>query len=51
MITAIIIAIIFAFGALVCYASCAAAARADKISELYMEVHKNDLHGQNQNSD
>ena len=34
MITAIIIAIIFAFGALVCYASCAAAARADKISEL-----------------
>ena len=50
MITAIIIAIIFAFGALVCYASCAAAARADKISELYMEEHKNELHGQNKNS-
>ena len=51
MITAIIIAIIFAFGALVCYASCAAAARADKISELYKEEHKNELHGQNKNSD
>ena len=48
MITAIIIAIIFAFGALVCYASCAAAARADKISELYMEEHKNELHGRSE---
>ena len=45
MITAIIIAIIFAFGALVCYASCAAAARADRMSEKYMEEHKNELHG------
>ena len=51
MITAIIIAIVFAFGALVCYASCAAAARADKISELYMEEHKNEFHGQNKNND
>lgn len=51
MITAIIIAIIFAFGALVCYASCVAAARAEEISELYMEEHKNELHGQNKNND
>lgn len=45
MITAIIIAIIFAFGALVCYASCAVAARADKIEEKYWEEHRNELHG------
>ena len=45
MITAIIIAIVFAFGALVCYASCVAAARAEEISELYVEEHKNELHG------
>lgn len=45
MITAIIIAIVFAFGALVCYASCVAAARADRMSEKYMEEHKNELHG------
>ena len=51
MITAIIIAIVFAFGALICYASCVAAARADRMSEKYMEEHKNELHGQNKNSD
>ena len=45
MITAIIIAIVFAFGALICYASCVAAARAEEISELYVEEHKNELHG------
>lgn len=45
MITAIIIAIIFAFGALVCYASCVVAARADEISEKYLEEHRNELHG------
>lgn len=45
MITAIIIAIVFTFGALVCYASCAAAARADKIEEKYWEEHRNELHG------
>lgn len=50
MITAIIIAIVFAFGALVCYASCAAAARADEMNEKYMEEHKNELHGQNKNN-
>ena len=47
MITALIIAIVFAFGALTCYASCAAAARADKIDEQYWEEHKNELHGRN----
>ena len=45
MITAIIIAIVFAFGALVYYTSCAAAARADKIEEKYWEEHRNELHG------
>lgn len=45
MITAIIISIAFAFGALACYASCAAAARADRMSEKYMEEHKDELHG------
>ena len=44
MITAIIIAIIFAFGALVCYASCVAAARADRMSEKYMEEHKDEFY-------
>ena len=42
MIITIIIAIIFAFSALVCYASCAAAARADKIEEKYWEEHMNE---------
>ncbi len=40
-----IIATVFAFGALVCYASCAAAARADRIEEKYWEEHRNELHG------
>ena len=43
MITAIIIAIVFAFSALVCYASCVVAARADTISEKQWEEHKNEL--------
>ena len=42
MITAIIIAIVFAFGALVCYASCVTAAQSDRMSEKYMEEHKNE---------
>lgn len=48
MITAIIIAIVFAFGALACYASCAAAARADRMSEKYMEERRNELHGRSE---
>ena len=35
MIFAIIVAGVFVFGALVCYASCAAAGRADERSERY----------------
>lgn len=35
MIFAIIVAGVFVFGALVCYASCAAAGRADRQSERY----------------
>ena len=36
----IIIAIVFAFGSLICYASCSAAARADRMNEQYWEEHK-----------
>lgn len=50
MITAMIIATVFAFSALVCYASCAAAARADKIEEKYWEEHMNEFYGQNKNN-
>ena len=35
MIFSIIVAIVFAFAAIVCYASCCAAARADRQSEEY----------------
>ena len=42
MIMTIIIAIVFACGALVCYASCVTAAQADRMSEKYMEEHRNE---------
>ncbi len=45
MIFSIIIAIVFAFSAIICYASCVVAARADKMSEKYWEEHRNELHG------
>jgi len=45
MITATIIAIVFAFSAIVCYASCVVAARADRMNEKYWEEHRNELHG------
>jgi hypothetical protein len=48
MITAIIIAIVFAFGALICYAAVCAGARADRMSERYREEHKNELHGRSE---
>ncbi len=35
MIFSIIVAIVFAFAAIICYASCCAAARADRQSEEY----------------
>lgn len=50
MITAIIVAIACAFAALVCYASCVAAGRADEQTERYMEEHKNEFYGQNRNN-
>ena len=48
MITAIIIAIVFAFGALICYASICAGARADRMNEQYREEHKHELHGRSE---
>ena len=38
MIFSIIIAVVFVFGALVCYTSCAAASRADRKSEEYYRL-------------
>lgn len=38
MIFSIIVAGVFVFGALVCYASCAAASRADRKSEEYFAL-------------
>ena len=38
MIFSIILASVFVFGALVCYASCCAAARADRQSEEYFAL-------------
>lgn len=40
----IIIAIVFAFGSLICYASCYAAARADRMNEQYWEEHKDEFY-------
>lgn len=45
MIFAIIIAIVFAFSTLICYASCVVSARADEIEKKYWEEHRNELHG------
>ena len=46
MIFSIIVASVFVFGALVCYASCSAASRADRQSEEYfylkMQERKNE---------
>lgn len=39
----IIIAIVFAFGSLICYASCYAA-RADRMNEQYWEEHKDEFY-------
>lgn len=42
MITGIVIATVFVFGALVCYASCCVAAKADRMSEEYFREKKNE---------
>ena len=38
MIFSIVIAIVFAFAAIICYASCCVAARADRMSEEYFAL-------------
>ena len=45
----LIICIACAFAALVCYASCYAAAKADIASEKYWEEHKHEFYGQDKN--
>ena len=51
MIFAIIVAGVFVFGALVCYASCAAAGRADRQSEeyYYLKMQEKEAKKQNKN--
>lgn len=44
MITSIIIAIVFAFGSLICYASYCAVARADRMNEQHWEEYKNEFY-------
>ena len=39
MIFSIIVAAVFLFGALVCYASCCAASRADRQTEEWFKLH------------
>ena len=51
MIFSIIVAGVFVFGALVCYASCAAAGRADKQSEayFYLKMQEKDAERKSEN--
>ena len=51
MIFSIIVAGVFVFGALVCYASCWAAARADRQSEayFYLKMQEKDAERRNEN--
>lgn len=42
MIMGIVIATVFVFGALVCYASCCAAAKADRMSEKFFKEKENE---------
>ena len=51
MITGLIIAIVFAFGALICYAAVYVSARAERMSERYREEREHELHGQNNDND
>lgn len=47
MIFSIIIAVVFIFGALVCYASCCAAARADRQTEEYFTLKEAERRSEN----
>ena len=51
MIFSIIIAAVFAFGAFICYASCCAAARADRQSEayFYLKMQEKEVKERNEN--
>ena len=49
MIFSIIVAVVFAFGALVCYASCAAAGRADRQSEAYFYLKMQEMEAKRKN--
>ena len=51
MIFAIIVAGVFVFGGLVCYASCAAAGRADRQSEayFYLKMQEKEAKKRNEN--
>ena len=45
----IILAIVFLFGALICYASCCAAARADEQSEAYFYLKMQEMDAKRRN--
>ena len=47
MIFSIIIAIVFAFAAIVCYASCCAGAKADQMSEEYFALKEAEKRSEN----
>jgi len=47
MMFSIILASVFIFGALVCYASCSAAARADRQSEEYFALKEQERKSEN----
>ena len=51
MIFSIIVAVVFVFGALICYASCVAASRADRQSEeyFYLKMQEMDAERRNEN--
>lgn len=51
MITGIIVATVIAFAAIVCYASCCAASRADRQSEayFYLKMQERDAERKNEN--
>lgn len=47
MIFSIIVAVVFVFGALICYASCSAASRADRQSEEYFALKEAERRSEN----
>ena len=49
MIFSIVIAIVFAFAAIICYASCCAGARADRMSEEYFAFKEAEKRSENLN--